>query len=234
MAWHAKPSGSYSMNSIEGRDNIFEMAACWPAWTDEAKSAAIGNSVHEGGLNPWRWQGDSQSSVQSGGYGLFQYTPGSGYINSGFPRIAANLSVTSVTSGASPSDGGIQCEVMATNYLGKWVSNCWRSYWDPQTYNDLYAYRQQVLNRWGSGSSITLAQFGQCQDVDAATFIFLACFEGPRIPNYDPRKASAAAIYQILTGTTPPSPPVPPTPGPGAGVPAWLLKKIADKNRRLV
>lgn len=234
MAWHAKPSGSYALGTAEGNDNIYEMAACWPAWTNEAKSAAIGNSMHEGGLNPWRWQGDSQSSVQSGGYGLFQFTPGSGYINSGWSGITPNLSVSSQTSGATPEDGQCQCDVVATDFLHKWVSNCWRSYWDPQTYNTLYAYRQDVLNRWGSGSSITLAQFGQCQDLDAATFIFLACFEGPRIPNYDPRKTSAAAVYQLLTGTTPPTPPVPPTPTPGAGVPYWLLKKIADKNRRLV
>ena len=234
MSWHAKPSGSYALGTAEGNDNIYEMAACWPAWTDEAKSAAIGNSMHEGGLNPWRWQNDSQSSVQSGGYGLFQFTPGSGYINSGWPGITPNLSVSAQTAGATPEDGQCQCDVVATDFLHKWVSNCWRSYWDPQTYNTLYAYRQEVLNRWGSGSSITLAQFGQCQDLDAATFIFLACFEGPRIPNYDPRKTSAAAVYQLLTGTTPPTPPVPPTPTPGAGVPYWLLKKIADKNRRLV
>ena len=79
MTWHAKPSGGYSYTSAEGTDNIFEMAACFPAWTDEAKAAAIANSVHEGGLNPWRWQGDSFGL--SRGYGLFQFTPGSGYIN---------------------------------------------------------------------------------------------------------------------------------------------------------
>ena len=234
MSWHAKPSGAYGIYSAEGQDNIFEMASCWTAWTDEAKSAAIANSYHEGGLNPWRWQGDSFGL--SRGYGLFQFTPGSGYINSGFPGITPNLSTTSITSGATPEDGQCQCDVVATDYLHKWVSNCWRSYWDPQTYNTLYAYRQEVLNRWGSGSSITLAQFGQCQDLDAATFIFLACFEGPAVPNYSTRKSTAADIYQILTGSTPPTPPIPPGPGPGpgAGLPAWLLKKIADKNRRLV
>lgn len=230
--WHAKPSGAYAWNSSEGQDNILEMAACFPAATDEAKSAIIANSVYEGGLNPWRWQGDSFGL--SRGYGLFQFTPGSGYINSGWPGITPNLSTTQITSGATPEDGQCQCEVVGTDFLHKWVSNCWRSYWDPQTYNALYAYRQEVLNRWGSGSSITMAQFSQCQDLDAATFIFLACFEGPAIPNYDPRKGMAALIYEFLTGTTPPTPPIPPTPPPGAGVPYWLLKKIADKNRRLV
>lgn len=231
MTWHAKPSGSYNYNSAEGQDNIFEMAGCFPAWTDEAKSAAIGNSVHEGGLNPWRWQNDSQSSVSSGGYGLFQFTPGYGYINSGFPGITPNLSVTSQTYGATPEDGEKQCEVVGSDYLHKWVSTCWRSYWNTSTYAALYQYRSDVLNTWGSGNSISLAQFGQCQDLDAATFIFLACFEGPRVPNYDVRKGTAGIIYQILTGQTPPSPPVPPGPTPGSGVPPWLLFKIAKNGK---
>lgn len=230
MTWHAKPSGPYGIDSTEGRDNIFEMAGCFPAATDEAKSAIIGNSVHEGGLNPWRWQGDTFGL--SRGYGLFQFTPGSGYINSGWPGISPNLSTTSITSGATPQDGQCQCEVVGTDYLHKWNSSCWRSYWDPQTYNALYAYRQEVLNRWGTGSSISQAQFSQCQDLDAATFIFLACFEGPRVPNFDVRKSTAARIYEIITGQTPPTPPVPPTPPPGSGVPPWLLKKIADENRK--
>lgn len=232
MTWYAKPKGGYSLSSTEGTDNIFAMAACWPAWTTEAKAAAIGNSYHEGGLNPWRWQGDSVN--MSGGYGLFQYTPASGYIN-GVSWATPNLSTTSITPGATPEDGEVQCDVMASNYLGKWVPSCWRNYWSTSTYADLYAYRQQVLNTWGDGSSISLAQFGQCQDVDAATFIFLACFEGPRVPNYSVRKNTAWTVYGILGGVTPPTPPVPPDPpGPGSGVPPWLLKKIADKNRGLL
>ena len=230
MTWHAKLKGAYSYTSQEGKDNILEMVSNWGGATVESQAAVCANSYHEGGLNPWRWQGDSQSSVPSGGYGLFQFTPGSGYLNSGWPGITPNLNVNEQTATATPEDGICQCDVLATDYLGKWVSNCWRSYWDMQTYNNLYAYRQEVLNRWGTGSSISMAQFWQCADVDAATFIFLACFEGPRVPNYDVRKQAAAYIYQFLTGSPPPTPPVPPTPPPGSGVPAWLLKKIADKN----
>ena len=211
MTWYAKPKGGYLISSNEGLANILEMAGCWPAWTVEAQAAAIGNSIHEGGLNPWRWQSDSERSIPDGGYGLFQFTPGRGYVY-GIARNKANMSTAHQTPEAAPEDGAIQCEVVATNELNKWVSSCWRSYWSPTSYNVLYAYRQDVLNRWGSGSSISLAQFGQCQDLDAATFIFLACFEGPKIPNYDVRKRSAAQVYEILTGSPPPTPPVPPTP----------------------
>lgn len=240
MTWYAKPSGSYGINSVEGLANIWEMASCFPAATDEAKAAIIGNSVHEGGLNPWRWQYDSASSIDSLGYGLFQFSPGSGYINSGFPTIAPNLSVTSVTQGARADDGQAQCEVLGSDYMHKWVSDCWRSYWSQNgqpKYPDLWAYRQEVLNRWGSGSRITLAQFMQCQDVDAATFIFLACFEGPKVPNYTTRKNTAAQIYKILTGQDPPTPPVPPVPpDPVQPVPidANLLAILARKKKRKI
>ena len=236
MTWHAKTKGAYSYTSSEGQDNILEMVSNWPAATLEAQAAICANSYHEGGLNPWRWQRDSQASVPSGGYGLFQFTPGSGYLNSGWPGITPNLNVNEQTPSATPEDGQCQCDVMATNYLGKWVSNCWRSYWDIQTYHDLYAYRQEVLNRWGTGSSISMSQFFDCQDLDAATFIFLACFEGPAVPNYEARMPTARHIYQFLGGVIPPTPPppVPPTPPPGSGVPPWLLKKIADKNNTML
>ena len=238
MTWYAKPKGAYSINSAEGLANIYEMAACFPAWTDEAKAAAIGNSYHEGGLNPWRWQYDSAASIPSLGYGLFQFSPGSGYINSGWPTKAPNLSVNSVTTGALPEDGEAQCEVLATDYLHKWVSSCWRSYWSPTSYNVLYAYRQDVLNRWGTGSSISMAQFGQCQDLDAATFIFLACYEGPKVPNFDARKKTAAKIYEILTGITPPTPPptpdppTPPEPTPPVPIDINTLAVISHKLKK--
>lgn len=233
MTWHAKPSGAYSYTSQEGLDNIFEMSATMPAATLEARAAIIANSCHEGGLNPWRWQGDRFGL--SRGYGLFQFTPASGYINSSWPTKAPNLSTTEVTAGADPSDGEAQCEVMSTDYLGKWVSDCWRSYWDIQTYADLYAYRVEVLRRWGDGSRITHAQLSQCQDLDAATFIFLACFEGPAVPNFSTRKATAAQIYQILGGYIPPTPPTPdpPTPPVGSDIPYWLIKKMKDKRKKI-
>lgn len=237
MTWHAKPSGYYGINSTEGLDNISEMASQFTIATDEAKAAIIGNSVHEGGLNPWRWQYDKQTSVPNLGYGLFQFSPGSGYINQ--PGTMPNLSVTQQTQGANPADGATQCAFVASDTLGKWVSTCWRSYWNDgqgnPKYPDLYTYRNQILNLYGSGSSISLSDFMQIPDVDAATFVFLACFEGPKVPNYTTRQSTAWKIYEIITGVTPPTPPtppVPPTPQPPdpGNVPLWILKKIRDEN----
>lgn len=228
MTWHAKPSGAYSLTSQEGIDNIYEMAASMHAATLEAQAAAIGNSYHEGGLNPWRWQYDRQSSVPDLGYGLFQFSPGSGYTSLSWAR--PNMSVTSVTSGALPEDGATQVEMMSTNYLNKWKSDCWRSYWSQTTYSELYAYRQRVLDEWGDGSNITISQWSDITDIDAATFVFLACFEGPRIPNFDVRKSTAKQVYEILGGSPiPPTPPQPPIPPVGVGIPFWIMKAIRDK-----
>lgn len=229
MTWYAKPKGAYSYTSDEGISNIYEMASCFPAWTTEAKAGCIGNSYHEGGLNPWRWQYDKESSIPDLGYGLFQYSPGTDYIYLSYSK--PNLSTTHITPEAEPEDGQIQCEVMASDVLGKWVSSCWRTYWNTSTYSDLYEYRNEILSLYGDGNSISLAQFGQCTDLEACTFIFLACFEGPKIPNFTVRKATANKIYEILGGTPITPEPVPPTPV-GTNIPPWLLKKIKDNNTR--
>ena len=39
----------------------------------------MGNAYGESGWNPWRWQNDTYNV--NNGYGLFQYTPASGYLN---------------------------------------------------------------------------------------------------------------------------------------------------------
>ena len=232
MTWHAKPSGSYDYSTGDGLDNLWEMAGGMTGWSDAAKAGAIGNSVHEGGMNPWRWQYDSSSQIPNGGYGLFQYTPGSGYTN--LSGATPNMSVTSQTTGATPQDGAFQVSVLINDTLSKWVSSCWRSYWDTTLYASLYSYRQDLLNQYGNGSTITMAQYAAIPtDVEACTFIFLACFEGPAKPNYTNRKNTALDVYNILTGGTPP--PTPPTPPPTPPVPGdfpWAILFNRDKWRK--
>ena len=236
MAWHAKPSGGYTMYSSAGLDNIFEIANNLQSFHIAAKSGIIGNIVAESGLNPWRWQSDVYGT--SRGYGLFQYTPASGYL--ALSGATPNLSVNTQTSGATPEDGIRQITAFKTNELGKWVSSCWRSYWDTTTYSELYAYRQEVPDMYGhGGNAISIAEFSDITDITAATFVFLACFEGPAVPNLNARVANAKEVYKILTGEDPPDPPVPPpdppippTPPQPTGFPIWLLFKIREDNDR--
>lgn len=210
MAWYAKPRGGYNLYSAEAITNIFNYRTEFSTWSLESVCGMLGNVQAESGFNPWRWQGDRYGTGR--GYGLFQFTPASGYIY--LSGATPNLSVDSITTGATPEDAVRQIQAFRTNELGKWVSSCWRSYWSTSTYADLYAYRSQVLARWGNGSSISIAEFSEVTDIYDAAFIFLACFEGPQVPNIGARNQNAANIYTILTGDPPPTPPEPPTPPP--------------------
>lgn len=214
MPWHAKPSGAYVLSSQESQDNILMINGFLNSenYTLEAQAGIIGNIYAESGLNPWRWQSDIYNP--SGGYGFFQYTPGTGYLNlsdRGISGFSPSHSTTSIDPTATLNDAWAQLVVMNDNILGKWVGTCWRSYWSSSSYPQLYQDRAYILNTWGNGSRLTQEQFKTISDIYYATFAFLSCFEGPSYPNQATRKNYADYAYQIITGTTPPDPP---TPGP--------------------
>ncbi len=233
MPWYAKPSGYYGYGSTEGRANIAMMNGYFNGENFSLASQAgiMGNAVAESGLNPWRWQNDTYN--RNSGYGLFQYTPAYGYLDNcqDIAGYGPNLSTSSTTSGARPEDGWAQCVAFATDRLSKWVSYCWRDYWDRNTYSNLWQTRQQIVSTYGNGSSLTLAQFKTIPDVYMATFAFLACFEGPQVPNMQTRWESAAAIYEQLTGDRPPDPPTP-TPTPGASSKFKIMFYLKPKWKR--
>lgn len=223
MAWNAKPYGGYTMSSAEGTANIWEMYYWMQAagYTLEAMAAVIANCYNESALNPWRWQSDTVS--YSAGYGLFQFTPASGYINdcSWVDDYAPNLSTSGTTAGARATDGNAQMDVLVNDYLAKWTPYCWRSYWSYDA--NLDNLRTTILNTWGNGSTITQAQFAQITDIEAALFCFFACYEGPAaISGYYARVNDAYTAYQIIGGTPPP--PIP------SGLPIWLLFKLRENN----
>ena len=222
MSWSAKPYGGYLMSSAEGIGNIYEMHY-WmddAAYTLEAQAGVVANCYNESALNPWRWQGDSVS--YSGGYGLFQFTPASGYINdcSWVNDYAPNLSTGYVTAGASPNDGGAQMDVLVNDYLSKWTPYCWRSYWNYDA--QLASMRDNILNTWGDGSTITQAQFATIDDLESALFCFFACYEGPLyISDYYARVNDAYTAYQILSGAP-----------YHKKIPIWMLFKLKERWKR--
>lgn len=230
MTWHAKPSGGYGFSSSENYDNSMEIYGILngQGFSVAAVSGVCGNAQHESGLNPWRWQGDYVHS--SGGYGLLQWTPSTGYTS--LSGATPNFSVTSVTAGATPEDGARQMQAFYENNPAKWHSSCWRSYWSSSSYPEYYAKTRYILNTWGDGANISLAQFKLIDDPSYAADCFLACFEGPGVPNYATRESTAAQFYERFTGVTPPTPDPPPTPPPPPVVTDtlwWFLKKQADK-----
>ena len=238
MTWHAKPSGGYNFDTTENYDNSIEIFNILSAQGfDSAAIAGIcGNAQHESGLNPWSWQGDTVGSGYRNGYGLLQWTPATGYIY--LPGATPNLSVSGQTQGATPEDGARQMQSFYENNPAKWTTSCWRSYWSPSTYASYYDRTRYILNTWGSGSSISLDQFKTINDPYYAADCFLACFEGPSVPNYGVREDTAKDFYERFTGVTPTPPPTPPTPPPPPVVTDslwWLIKRLADiQNTSLI
>ncbi len=208
MPFYAIPYGGYSINSTAGTANIqaiYDYLKPY-GYTKEAVAGICGNAAWESGLNPWRWQGNQVN--YNAGYGLFQYTPASGYIPgcSSLPDYAPNLSVSEQTPGADPNDARCQLYVFASNYLGKWVSNCWNYRdWDPADFPTLYDLRNHILTTYGSGNSLSMTQFMTITDVPSATFAFLGCFERAATPaTYETyRLPYAQQCYDILQAYDP-------------------------------
>ena len=230
MAWHAQPSGGYAFSSTENYDNSMEIYGILngQGFDVAAVAGVCGNAQHESGLNPWRWQNDTVSSHL--GYGLLQWTPSTGYTS--LPGATPNFSTSTTTAGATPEDGARQMQAFYENNPAKWHDSCWRTYWNKTTYSAFYDRTRYILNTWGNGAKITLAQFATINDPSYAADCFLACFEGPTTPNYLTREQTAGDFYQRFTGVTPPTPPTPPhPPQPGGNMPIWLICKEAMKWR---
>lgn len=216
MAWQAKPTGSYRIGSTEWINNQQEICAMLlkvdSPWTPEAVTGMMGNMQGESGMNPWRWQNDKYDPTLQMGYGLYGFTPASKYIGNPvavkLPGYGPNLSTDKITAGASARDGAAQVAYMDAGNVG-WVSSAWRTYWDKDTYADLYAMSQIYLRQYGNGTRITFEEFKSVDDVAAATWFFLACFEGPAVPNYSVRLDLAEEIAPYV--------------GASNKIPAWLL-----------
>jgi len=223
MSWYAKPSGGYSITSDEGKENARLMASVMTSeygFTLSASCGAIANSINEGGLNPWRWESDTYPPTStSRGCGLFGFTPYGRYLQlDGSNEM--NLSVTSITSGASANVGTQQTRIMADGTWG-WVTSGWRSYWDKSTYADIYNIWLRCRNTYGSSSGVTLEQYKLIDNPYDACMVFLCCFEGPNVPNYYAREDDVEAVWKVLTDE--PLPPVPPTPTKRRKMPLYMM-----------
>lgn len=199
--FYAMPYGGYSISGAQGVNNINVINDYLSAdgFSRESIIGTLGNMYAEGALNPWYWENNTVNYNK--GYGLLQFTPASEYINaSGIPNHAPNLSTSQQTPGADPDDGLGQLYCLVHDTFGKWVSNCWRLYWDRTQYPTLSALSQHCLDTYGNGHNITLNQFKNVTNIDDAVFIFLACYEGPLVPNYAQRVAYANQISQYVGG----------------------------------
>lgn len=222
--FYAKPDYGYAYNSTEGTANIKAVYDYLSpeGYTKNCVIGILGNVAEESGFNPWYWQNhNADPSDPNIGYGLFQFTPASQYINATWlPDHAPNMSTTQTTAGASPNDAKAQLYAVINDVFNKWAGNCWRSYWDPNDYPYLYNLRGHILSSYGSGSSITMNQFKVIDNIEDALFCFFACYEGPGNPidtKFATRMNYAAQVKTILDNYS--------------GLPDILImKKIIDRN----
>ena len=230
--FYAKPSGGYTITGTYGTNNIKKIYDYLHAagYNIECIIGILGNIYAESALNPWLWNGNTYDPPNRA-YGLFQFYPGSDYINaSGIPNHAPNKSTSIQTTGADPDDAYGQLYVMNYDTLGKWVSNCWRSYYSISDFPDLYAEKQHVVSTYGNGSTLTQTQFKAINNYTDSCFAFLMCFEGPESVSgntirdkYNLRLSYCSQIKPIIDNY--------------AGITglknALILKKFIDKQRKL-
>lgn len=218
MTWYAKPKGAYSIDSNEAHANMIEIRniCVSRSWTLEAVCGMLGNMINESGLNPWRWQSDKVSlSSDTKGYGLPQFTPAYGYINNYGKDVegyAPNLSVSSITSGASPSDGYAQIIVIDEDRAGKFLN------------------RQSYCDYWDISECYPFSDYKKVTNLYTATVGWLFNYEFPANRSQsvaNTRYASAQYCYQYLTGVAP-DPPTPPTPGQKR----YFIQGIGMKRRK--
>ncbi len=199
--FYAKPSGTYAISSVEGTANIKAVYNYLHplGYTDNCIVGILGNVMAESGLNPWLWENNTYNP--NNGYGLFQFTPGSEYINASWiPDYAPNTDPSQAVAGASPNDALGQLYAFSNDTFAKWYGYCWRSYWSQGSYPDLYNDVQRILATYGSGGVLSMADFMTITDYHDACLAFMGCYEGPLIPNFATRDTYADQIKPIIDG----------------------------------
>lgn len=120
--WHNKNTGAYARSSAEAQENVMMMVQVLAplGWTINAIAALAGNQAYESGFNPWRWESDTVNT--SRGYGLFQYTPATKYINSSIAAGYTGFQPNYPMGSGGQDDGTAQLLFMHNNVDGGYIS----------------------------------------------------------------------------------------------------------------
>lgn len=136
MSWYAQANGFYAYNSTQGIENAKEIASIlyYYGYPKNVVAAICGNSAFEGGLNPWQWEGfvvPASTSSLTQGYGMWQYTPATKYINTTTQALYPNTygpNFSDVSGRAT--DGDSQTHWLANNIASDWKSELYNYYYD--------------------------------------------------------------------------------------------------------
>lgn len=240
MAWYAKTTGLYGINSAEAIANVTEIVNSLQGKGFSLRSACAiaGNIADESGYNPWRWEGDNVQSVNSisstVGYGLFQFTPPTNYINSTnySQYINDGYAPNFSDQAGNPSDGNAQMEFMEDNYYSSYFNtqagyNRYEPYFTAAgiDISQFYWITEDEMKSGvytSTGNEITIANL---------TGAFMLCWERPNQvyapSHYQPRVDAAVHWWDYFNDNppTPPDPPVPPPipPYPPRKMPLWMM-----------
>ena len=203
MTWYAKAKGAYAETSDEAYQNALEAYSLLSSrgWSLQAFCGMWGNVGHEGGYNPWRWQGDkvqptTNSPWHNIGYGFTQFTPGGKYINDTRAKAMQGYAPNFSNKTGNASDGYAQM-LFVDEYADYYPTTKF-----PISYGE---YKQDT------------------QPVATMVEIWMRNYERPRSYSTLPtRQKSGEYWYQKLSGVTP-DPPTPPEPVPHASTRMPLL-----------
>lgn len=237
MAWYAKSTNSYARNSIEGLSNAIETVntlRTYYGFSLRSCCAILGNIGDEGGYNPWRWQGDNVQSVNSisatVGYGLFQYTPPTKYINANNYTAYYGVGYAPNFSDqvGSPNDGNAQLHYMGDNFNTSYSNSQYnyeryKEYWEPAgiDIDEFYWITRDEMKSGlysSTGTEISVADL---------TGAFMLCWERPSYAgsasHYNTRVNEAVWWWEQFQDDPPGPGPDPPTPTPP---PVYNISKL--------
>ena len=119
--WHNKNIGGWDRTDPEAQENVLKMMSVLAplGWTINAVAALAGNQYAESAFNPWRWQSDTVNT--SSGYGLFQYTPATKYINSSIAAGYNGFQPNYPMGAGGQDDGDAQLLFMHNNVDGGYI-----------------------------------------------------------------------------------------------------------------
>ena len=246
MAWYAKQVNSYSRQSIEAIANATETISTLRTYYNfsfRSCCAILGNIGDEGGYNPWRWQGDNVQNVNSisatVGYGLFQYTPPTKYINSDNYNAYYGVGYAPNFSDqvGSPNDGNAQLHYMGDNFYSTYANSQYnyqqyKPYWDQAgiDIDNFYWITDDEMKTGvyeSTGTEISIANL---------TGAFMLCWERPSYSgsasHYNRRVDDAVWWWEQFHDDPPgpgpgpgpgPDPPTPPPYNPPGKMKLWMM-----------
>lgn len=198
MAWHAKTTGGYDIDSseaLENAQNIYTLLSA-RGWTINAVCGLLGNIQNESVMNPWRWESDDVQESgktewgRTHGYGLVQFTDASKYINSSLAQSIA---------GYGPN---------FSNQTGNVLDGQAQTIFIHETHSEQYSTSDH--------SDMTYDEYiASTESPETLTEIWMWNYERPneadglaRLPQ---QKLDASKWYDNLTGYTPTPTPTPTT-----------------------